>query len=194
MNLPVIIVILALTAFVAFVLWRKYEKNKIRLWHGVPIPRDFPYKRQTLAGATVKSVVPVPSFVLKWIDEGISEMVISVWGAKPDWQNFLQHRDYTVLLIEPMSFYSGSNPTIQGAPQITVNDGRNASAMNLGTGNDGYNGKVMVIPHQTGQDWRFVDYFRKSVRYEAEHIVIWMNDEQMFWRYTGQNDIHPIFP
>ena len=185
------VIIIGFAVVVGFILWKR--STKPHKWHGVPIPKKFKYHLITHGGVSIRSVVPVPSFVQDWIDEGIQKQIDCVERVRPYWNAFRTLADYTVFLIEPMGYYSGSNPTMQGAPQLTVADGRNASAMNIGTGNDGYPTPTAVIPHQAGQDWRFEVLMRNAARFESEHIVLWGNDQRWYYEFTGANDIHPVF-
>ncbi len=194
MSLPTILTIIGLTAAIGLIFWRKYQRGKFKVYHGVPIPKKFPLTLTTAGGVTVKSVVPVPTYVQNWIDAGIQKQIDCVERLRPYWDNYRSLRDYTVFIIEPMGFSSDPSPLLNGAPILTVADGRNASATNLGTGGDGYPVPTVVIPHQHQQDWHYDVLFRNGVRFETEHIVCWMNDQRLFWEYTNANDRHPIFP
>lgn len=190
--------IAVVTALILFI--RKRKAGDTIDFHGVPIPRSFPYSTFTSAGVGVRSVVPIPSYVQNWIDEGIEQQIAAVtrirpWIArsKPEWMNGRDPANYTVLIIEPMGTYTGSVPTMQGAPVLFV-EGIQASATNTGTG--GNRGEIaIVVPHQAGQDWRYDLLFRNAVRFESEHIVMWGNDQGMFYEFVGPGrDLHPVFP
>lgn len=191
-QLPIIIISIVIIAVVAFVLWRKLGKGQYITMHGVRIPKKFPYEFRTHGGVLVRSVVDISVGIQAWIDEGIQRQIDAVGRLRPTWTACRRLSGYTVLLVEPMSYYSGDNPTIQGAPQLNVSDGRTASGMCIGTG-DTYSEPCAVIPHQAGQAWRFPEYFINSVRYESEHLTMWANDRAMYYQYQGGEDVHPIF-
>lgn len=160
----------------------------------IPIPESFAVQGTTPGGVSFKSTVAVPLSAQRLIDSGIQTQIDRTLIARPAWTNGRSLSSYQVYFIEPMGVYSGSIPSIQGAPILIVGDGRSCAGTNLGTGGNLYPRQVIVLPHQQAQGWRFTEYLENSARYESEHIALWLNNRDEFWIYTGANERHPIFP
>ncbi|MBK8810737.1 MAG: hypothetical protein IPN69_08410 [Acidobacteria bacterium] len=103
------------------------------------------------------------------------------------WTRQRQIEEYNVALIEPTA------TNMDGSPALMVRGIQSAGTV-IGVGDDGHVPSVIILPHQGATDWAHLDYLKAPARHESEHSALWSNDQNLFYYYTGERDIHPIFP
>lgn len=181
METALIIVGIVITGLVVYMLIARKRDLK----PSVPPNRvpSMPYQRSTPEGADVISYKPIDNeswpAVAASIDGGISSCIA---GMLPDWTLGRHHTDYLIAFVEPTA------QTAMGEPALAIAGIKSAGTV-VGVGGDGYHTPTILLPFQDG--WRFPDYLTNSVWFEGEHYAEWLNDEAVFWRYTGINDSHP---
>lgn len=151
------------------------------------IPEIFEYHYTSPNGVKIMSVVPLPDYVMLLIENGIGTQIWKSYLQHPEWARFDRLPHYGVILIDPMTVNQDGSPAIfvkgiqSAGTCIGLNDGRPY-------------GPKIVLPHQFDTNWNFQSYLQESARHESEHIRLWTNDRELFNHYTGENDVHPIFP
>lgn len=166
----------------------------------VGIPKhlaELKYTVTTPGGVRVLSTQPIPDAALATIDAAISLQIARISAARPAWTAHTRLDQYSVMLIDTETYSTVDMP---GAPLIQLRGGTTAGTVVgiLGT-RQTLGRSYIVVPHQNGQNWRFMDYFFQAVRNESEHdrecnepnrLEPYAECEQ----YTGWNDVHPHFP
>jgi hypothetical protein len=141
----------------------------------------------TPLGARVQSTVDVPARFLQLIDEGLQNQITRHNRAFPGWDKYKLVSEYDILLIDPMGTNEVTEP---GSPHIKVR-GISTAGTCLGVYPRTKLKPYIVVPHQAGQDWRFEDYFMRSIWHESEHVREWLNDQSIFYYWAHSGDTHP---
>lgn len=183
----------------------QFNGNK-KIWRSLDlmgIPADnarFNQEFITPRGVKIKSVSDIPINILILTDVGITNQLTRITFAHPDWNHFTNPNDYSVLVIEPMVTNRDGSPAIkvkgiQSAGTVigltwapTWKDGKYSLT---GTGIDR---PYIVVPSQEAVQWRYTDYWMRSIWHESEHVREGMNDWNDFLNHLGANDIHPHYP
>jgi hypothetical protein len=176
------------------------ETEKAYQNNGIPKTfRQFKHSGTTPGGAEYRSTVPFPLDAQRAYDAGIQKQ-IDIFTQSPDyrhWPNARNISDYRLDLIEPSGINEVNEP---GAPHTTV-DGITTAGTVIGMGEMWEELKLfprLVIPHQAGQGWRFLNYLRDTAWFEGEHLCEFMNrtssPENLYLYYTHMGDVHPHRP
>lgn len=158
---------------------------------------DLKHDVTTPGGVHVVSTQPIPAEALATIDAAISLQISKISAARPTWVNHTRLDQYSVMLIDTDTYSTVDMP---GAPLIQLRGGTTAGTVVgiLGT-RQTLDRSYIVVPHQNGQNWRFMDYFFQAIRNESEHdrecnepnrLAPFSECEQ----YATWNDVHPHFP
>lgn len=171
----IVLIVLALAGFVAFVLWLKHRSNEAHYIDGefVSYGIDKKYRQfndkftvSTSRGARVRSTVAVPTDFLTIIDTGLQSQIDRYNTKFPDWANHKLISDYDILIIDPMGINEETEP---GSPHLKVNGISTAGTVLGMHWLSNLKKPFIVVPHQKQQGWRFVDYFKWSIANESEH-------------------------
>lgn len=191
---------------------RKAAERAIKADHGVSIvipdacsdDANRYFTRPDQKGVTVRSFGPVPTEqALQLIDSGIAHTLRNT--ENQNWTNFRTIEEFEVFLVPPATHNVETDP---GSPAILVRqldpngvDVRETQAAGTCIGVEGgVLGKTdtrypaIVLPYEDTELPAHAVYLEESARNEAEHIVMWVNNKNMFFNYVGANDQHPIFP
>lgn len=191
MSTQLIIVLILSAAIIGAAIWLRSRRRK-PAQSNLPtsLPDNVPYGFTTPGGVLISSVSSViTSQALEAIDEGITNQLVRITAAHPDWNNKKSLPDYKIMFIEPQTRNQINDP---GSPAIFVHGIQSAGTC-IGVGNDGFATDFIVLPHQS-PDWGFTDYLMHSAWNESEHIREWFNDPVVFNSFLGSGDIHPHFP
>lgn len=188
-------IIAVIVGLVGFIAWLKFFRKRTMhtiidefVMLGISAHlADFKHSYTTSRGARVQSTVPVPMEVLPLIDEGILNQIVRHTRQYPHWDKYTQVSDYDVLLIDPMGTNQETEP---GSPCIFVNGWQTAGTC-LGVYPRSTIKPYIVAPHQQAQDWRFRDYFMRTIWHESEHIREHQNDIGIFYYWATTGDVHP---
>jgi hypothetical protein len=159
---------------------------------------EFKHDYRTIGGVTVKSTQELPQVALNAIDQGILWQIDRINHARPTWNAHNQLSQYYVLVIDPTAY--SVDDRILGAPLIQLQGGTTAgTVIGIGGTRSILDHSYIVLPHQNGQNWRFIDYFREAVRNESEHDreCNEPNRQDPVYeceQFQGWNDVHPHFP
>ncbi len=153
------------------------------------------YDYVTPGGVKVRSTQALPSVALSAIDEGITIQIGKINTARPTW-GVRNLNEYNVLVIEPTAY---SEIDLPGAPLLQLRGGTTAGTVIGILGSKSMDRAYIVVPHQNGQQWRFIDYFREAVRNESEHYrecSVPTRGDPVYEceQFQGWNDVHPHFP
>lgn len=156
---------------------------------------EFKHDYRTNGGVTVRSTERLPQAALNAIDEGISTQIAKINAARPTW-GVRSLSEYNVLVIEPTAY---SEIDLPGAPLLQLRGGTTAGTVIGILGSKSMDKAYIVVPHQNGQNWRFIDYFREAVRNESEHYRECNEPDRNdpvyeCEQFQGWNDVHPHFP
>ena len=191
--------LLALLLFSFFISCSE-KKGILAALSSVGIPgtaAEFRYSYTTPGGVSVQSTQEIPPRVLDIIDTSINLQITRISLARPTWNNHISLSNYSVLLIDPTAY---SQIDLPGAPLIQLPGGTTAGTV---IGIHGTRKTVdlsyIVVPHQNGQNWRFLEFFSQAVYNESEHdrecnepsrLAPYQECDQ----FSGWNDVHPHFP
>lgn len=158
---------------------------------------QFQYQVTTPGGVNVQSTVVVPAAALATIDAAISLQIDRISAARPAWVNYRRLDQYSVLLVDPTAY---SEIDLPGAPLLQLRGGTTAGTVIgiLGTVKT-VDRSYIVVPHQAGQQWRFMDFFFQAIRNESEHARECnepnrLNPAAECEQFSGWQDVHPHFP
>lgn len=180
-----------------------------RALDGVGIPKSeagFKIVTRTPGGSCVRSVVAVPPEALAAIDTGIRTQIERAGSYNPTWTRKTNLNQYRVLFVEPSTFHAphprdGEKCTTlvntPGSPCLLVKGVQSAGTV-IGAGTMSPLGQIyIVLPHQQGQQWRFLDYLAASARNESEHdrecSEEGLQGENCI-KFQTQSDVHPHWP
>lgn len=191
----VLAIILAAVGGAAFYLF--YWRKRIRLSgtdydninaKGIPRPK-LKFKYTSPNSVKVYSTVETPSRVLDFIDAGIRQTINRHKKAYPTWKRGMNLDEWRVLIVNPMATNEINEP---GAPALKVK-GIQTAGTGIGIEFKEYadrEDQYIVIPHQAVKQWIFSQYLMNTVAHEAEHLLEFVNDHEIFTRWNA-NDIHP---
>jgi hypothetical protein len=174
-----------------------HEKDINQALDAVGIPSsaaEFKHNYKTPAGIEVKSVVDLPPHALFAIDQGILIQIDRLDHLRPMWNNYKDIRQYKVLVVEPGAY---STVDLPGAPLLMLRDGVTTAGTVIGIGGTASLGTTyIIVPHQNGQSWRFMDFFKEAVHNESEHArecnePSRENPSPECTKFFGVNDKHP---
>ena len=189
MQAVVIILSVAVMAFVVY--WIRFRKKKAPARNplSVTLPPSFPYFWGEHGQPGIQSVVEVPIAARQAVAEGILNQIVRISAAKPSWDAYKNLTDYVVYFIDPQATNTVNDP---GSPALIIR-GVQAAGTCIGVGNDGVSLPIIVLPHQAASDWIYLDYLMHSAWHESEHIREWTNDPAEFFARAIVDDIHPHF-
>jgi hypothetical protein len=164
---------------------------------------------KTPGGVFVNACVDVPPDALAAIERGIAHQIRNSSHYNPAWPAFRKLNEYQVFLVPPTAHNVETAP---GSPALLVKyqdeSGNVLSIQSAGTciGVDGaifgrniglqHDGRYpsIVLPEQSAEQWKYLNYLEESARNESEHIAEWNNDKAMFYSFAITGDVHPHFP
>ncbi len=162
---------------------------------GIPTSAaDFKHDYRTPQGVVVRSTQELPAIALNAIDEGIRMQIDRLDHLRPMWNNYKDIRQYKVLVVEPGAY---STVDLPGAPLLMLRDGVTTAGTVIGIGGTASLGTTyIIVPHQKGQNWRFMDFFKEAVHNESEHArecnePSSENPSPECTKFFGVNDKHP---
>lgn len=162
---------------------------------GIPTSAaNFKHDYRTPQGVMVRSTQELPASALNAIDEGIRMQIARTAQYRPEWTAHNQLSQYAVLVIEPTAY---SQIDVPGAPLIQLSGGTTAgTVIGIGGTKSIVDRSYIVIPHQNGQQWRFVNFFREAVMNESEHDNECNNPNRQSpvaecEMFQGWQDVHP---
>ena len=94
------------------------------------------------------------------------------------------HSDFCVVMYPPTYFTQAEH-----LPALTMRNGQTVAGTCIGLENPTLAEPFILVAENT----EFLDYLTESVYNESEHFALFYNDRAAFYRFTGANDIHPIF-
>jgi hypothetical protein len=168
---------------------------------------EFTAVTKSPGGVCVRSTTDVPPEALAAIDRGIQTQIEKAGAANPSWTRKTSLSQYRVLFVDPSTFHdphprSGEKcvnlESTPGAPCLLV-DGGNQSAGTIAGGSQvsPIDRIYLVLPHQTAQGWKFLDYLQESARNESEHDRECSEEGLQgptCLKFQGANDVHPHWP
>lgn len=140
-------------------------------------------------GVKVLSTVPVPAVALLEIDDGISRTIRQHAAVYPTWEKNRNLNEWQVLFVEPRAINQQQEP---GSPAIHVRGIQSCGTV-IGIGYKEAaerETQFIVLPHQQGQNWRFLNYLNNCAAHESDHLFEFKNDYRIFTIWNS-NDIHP---
>lgn len=159
---------------------------------------QFRYQVTTPGGVSVQSTQVVPAEALSTIDAAIGLQIDRISAARPAWVNYRRLDQYSVLLVDPMAY---SEIDLPGAPLLRLHGGGTTAGTVIGIlgSRKAVDRSYIVVPHQNGQDWRFMDFFFQAVRNESEHARECNEPNRLdpspeCEQFAGWQDVHPHFP
>lgn len=192
--------------FAVWFLQRRHAKKfeaRHPLTYSVEIPPEcYDNNQQTANGVTVRPYALVSPEALQLIENGIAHTIRNT--ANQNWSQFRNLSDFQVFLVPPMTHNVETDP---GSPALMVkylDAGGNIGQVQAAGTCIGVSGSILgladprypsiILPFEASQLPAHASYLEESARNEAEHIVMWANNKNMYFNYTGANDQHPIFP
>lgn len=159
---------------------------------------QFRYQVTTPGGVSVQSTQVVPAEALATIDAAIGLQIERISAARPAWVNYRRLDQYSVLLVDPMAY---SEIDLPGAPLLRLHGGGTTAGTVIGIlgSRKAVDRSYIVVPHQNGQDWRFMDWFFNAIRNESEHARECNEPNRLdpspeCEQFSGWQDVHPHFP
>jgi len=159
---------------------------------------QFRYQVTTPGGVSVQSTQIVPAEALSTIDAAIGLQIDRISAARPAWVNYRRLDQYSVLLVDPMAY---SEIDLPGAPLLRLQGGGTTAGTVIGIlgTRKTVDRSYIVVPHQNGQDWRFMDFFFQAIRNESEHARECNEPNRLdpspeCEQFAGWQDVHPHFP
>lgn len=170
------------------------EKSNVKTGTITNLPTAIPtqFAQQTFSqnGVGIISVVNYQNRdVDQAIEEGISGAIRSYRAVHPEWTQKQNVSEYLVMFIEPQALNQN------GTPAILVSGIQSAgTVIGVGLSANLYSPPVIVLPHQSGQNWQYLKYLKFSAWNEAEHYLEYHNDLPLFYTFAVSNDVHPHIP
>lgn len=198
-----IVLFISIIAAVVGLIWyfkrRRIQNSRAKKIAGLPIdyPTAIPYIYHRPETPYISSVVPVPEEAIQAVTEGLKQTIRSVRHRFPHWKNALQPSDYNILFIQPAAVNQDGSPAllvkVRGIDGSVIDRIQSAGTV-IGLPGQYVAPPNIVLPHQSDQNWQYLDYLKNSARFEGEHFVELLNDLAVFYQYVGANDIHPHHP
>lgn len=172
----------------------------------VKLPVELPTKYLTPKGARVYSSVRPSAIVLALVDEGLTNQLARSSRDNPNfkprdawrkWKSYDQVNEYDIVLVEPEA--RSVMPETLDCPLIGVAGVGTAAGTNIGVilvnqKPKAPAGNYLIIPRLDREsEERCRILFRNGVDHESEHARL-LDSPEVYLAYTGQWDIHPIFP
>lgn len=170
------------------------EKSNVKTGSINNLPTQMPtqFAQQTFSQNGV-GVISVVSYQNRDIDQaiesGINGAIRSYRAVHPEWTQKMHPSEFLVILIEPQAINQ------DGSPAILVNGIQSAgTVIGVGSHSNLYSPSVIVLPHQSAQNWKYLKYLKFSAWNEAEHYIEWHNSQPLFYTFAVANDVHPHTP
>ncbi len=161
---------------------------------GIPsTAANLQYDYVTPGGVKVRSTQALPQVAIDAIDDGIRTQIARTATYRPQWLAMNSVDRYSVLVIEPTAY---SEFDVPGAPLIQLRGGTTAGTVIGVGGTKSLDRAYIIVPHQVGQSWRFIDFFRDAVKNESEHVNECSNPDRNNPEpecdlFQGWKDVHP---
>lgn len=166
-------------------------------------PKDLPASYKTPKGATVYAQTPPSPLALDLVDRGVSNTILRAKRNNPNfnppdawtrWDKFLTHKETRVMLMPTID--RSEDPNYLGCPVLETYYGRVAGIVfgiiiTNSAPKDEF--AMIIVPELTDTRVECQSLFRDGIDHEQEHLIT-LNDDNLWFSYTGQYDIHPIFP
>jgi hypothetical protein len=200
-TLTIILILLGVGAIV-FIGWYSRRKTIQKAEQGtasrMPVdwPPSFAYKVDEPNKPFIQSNVPIPDNVVEVCTRALGYMIRAT-NEKYGWSGKATVYEYNIAFLEPTATNQDGSPALMvhiKSAEGKITQSIQSAGTCIGVGKDGIIPTNICLPHQAATNWRYLNYLLYSVYNEGEHDRENHCDKNVFYKYLGENDIHPHTP